>query len=438
VTKRTKTLQAGRSTLEIHHSFVILVSSFVIPRAKLAVMSGSVLNRADLDLPRERYDLVVIGGGLLGLAAAFYHRKFAPTRSVLVVEQGGVPSEEGETHFSPAIHHQFFRDEEQRRRARWWSEILNHPENESGVSIAMKNSFATVGYLTSNPAAIEMARTRADGLQRVRAADFRGTMVERFFAFGPDTRLAFDPTGGCGNAEALALHFGFGAVALGVDLCLNARAAFDRSGDVRLDRLTLNNRMQVEIARQSRVHASTLIIAAGAATGPLIEHQLGELTPLRRYFAQFPRIDFEPPFQLRTDGTLEMPVVSAGDLTIRPHLDGALVVPASLPPDPDGYTPQGGRFMGVNVGLRKELITRFVSRMESIPALGLPSFNLGKAPRNLRGAWEALTPGGLPEFRRVAELDTYALVGGALGFSLGPACAVELAARLTASAVPWA
>jgi DNA polymerase-3 subunit alpha len=115
-----------------------------------------------------------------------------------------------------------------------------------------------------------------------------------------------------------------------------------------------------------------------------------------------------------------------------------------LPPDINEsqlrftVTPQGVRFMGVNVGLRKELITRFVSRMESIPALGLPSFNLGKAPRNLRGAWEALTPGGPPEFRRLAELDAYALVGGAQGFSLGPACAVELAARLTGSAVPWA
>ena len=94
--------------------------------------------------------------------------------------------------------------------------------------------------------------------------------------------------------------------------------------------------------------------------------------------------------------------------------------------------------MGVNVGLRKELITRFVSQMEAIPALGLPSFNLGKAPRNLRGAWEALTPSRSPEFRRVAELDVYALVGGAQGFSLGPACAVELAARLTGSALPWA
>jgi len=83
--------------------------------------------------------------------------------------------------------------------------------------------------------------------------------------------------------------------------------------------------------------------------------------------------------------------------------------------------------MGVNVGLRKELITRFVSQMDTIPALGLPSFNLGKAARNLRGAWEALTPSGWPEYWRVADLEVYALVGGPLGFSLGPAVALELA-----------
>jgi glycine/D-amino acid oxidase-like deaminating enzyme len=400
-------------------------------------MPGHVLNRADQDLPREHYDTVVIGGGLLGLAAAFYLRKFAPSRSVLLVEQGGIPSEEGETHFSPAIHHHFFRDEEMRRRARWWSGVLNHPERESGVSIAMKNAFAPVGYVTTDAAAIEMATTEADGLRIAPAADYGGTMVERFFAFAPETTLALDPAGGCGNAEALALHFGFGAVALGADLCLNARAAFDRTGDVRLDRLTINNQMQIEIARQSRVRAGTLIIATGAATGPLIEHQLGELTPFRRYFAQFPRLDFDPEFKLRADGTLDLPVVSAGDLTIRPHLNGAIVVPAPLPPDPDGYTPQGGRLMGVNVGLRKELLTRFVDRMAAIPALALPSFNLGKASRNLRGAWEALTPAGSPEFQRVADLDVYALVGGPLGFSLGPATALELAAHLTGVPVPW-
>ena len=401
-------------------------------------MSGKVFNRADQDLPCEHYDVVVIGGGLLGLVAAFYLRKYSPATRVLLVEQGGIPSEEGETHFSPAIHHQFFADDQQRRRARWWTGVLHHPERESGVTIALKNSFSPVGYLTSNPLALKLAEDGVDGLRTVRAAEYRGTMLERFFSFPPDARLALDATGGCGNAEALALHFGFGAVALGADLCLNARAAFDRHGDVRIDRLTINNRMQIEIARQSRIRAGTLIIAAGAATGPLIEHQLGELMPFHRYFAQFPRIDFDPSFPLRADRTLDVPVVSAGDVTIRPHLDGAIVVPAPLPPDPDGYTPQGGRLMGVTVGLRKELVTRFVNQMEAIPALALPSFNLGKAARNLRGAWEILTASGAPEFHRVADLDVYALVGGPLGFSLGPATAVELAAHLTGSSPPWA
>ena len=404
----------------------------------LAAMPGHVLNRADQELPQSHYDVVVIGGGVLGLAAAFYLRQFAPNRSVLVVEQGGIPSEEGETHFSPALQHHFFPDERDRRRARWWSTVLADFSRESGVEVALKNGFSRVGYVSSEPAAIEIARADPTAFRLAGIAEFRGTMVEKFFAFDEDTILAVDPDGGCGNAEAAALHYGHGAVTLGVDLCLNARAAVDRSGAVRLDRLTINNRMQIETARQTRVDGGTLILAAGAATGALIEHQLGELNPFQRYYAQFPRIDHAPGFPLRHDGSLDFPVVSTGDFTVRPHLDGALIIPAPLPPDPDGYTPAGGRLMGVNVGLRKELITRLVDRIESIPAFSLPALNLGKTCGNLRGAWEALTPSGGPEFRRVADLDAYGLVGGPHGFALGPAVALDLAAKLAArDERPW-
>ncbi len=401
-------------------------------------MSGHVINRADQELPQSRYDIVVIGGGVLGLAAAFYLRKFAPARRVLVVEQGGIPSEEGETHFSPALHHHFFPDEGDRRRARWWSAVLADFQHESGVSVALKNVFSRVRYVTSEPSGVEIARADPAAFRLAKAAEFRGTMVEKFVTFDDDAWLAVDPDGGYGNAEAAALHYGHGAVALGADLCLNARAAIDRSGEVRLDRLTINNRMQIETARQTRVQTGMLILAGGAATGALIEHQLGELNPFQRYYAQFPRIDHAPGFSLAEDGSLDCPVVSTGDFTFRPHLDGALVIPSALPPDPDGYKPTGGRLMGVNVGLRKELITRLVNRMESIPAFTLPTLNLGKTCGNLRGAWEALTPARRPEFRRVPDLDAYALVGGSHGFSLGPAVALELAARLAGrDDLPW-
>lgn len=406
-----------------------------------AAAPGKVLNRAALDPPRGEYDFVIIGGGLLGVACAWFLREFAPERSVLLVEAGGIPSEEGGTHVCPALHHHLYPDPEERARARWltgWLETLARGGE--------KPLFARVGFL--RPAgdgeedaagAVPFAAWREGQPENVRRN------VDTLFGFADEAPVVFDPDGGHGNAEALALRLGHAGVGRGLDLMLNARAAFDGPATLRLDRLEMNNRMQVEVVRQTTVRAGSIVVACGAAGARLVAEGWGEALPpgFGRFFAQYPR--FENDADLRRDarGVTEMPVVAArrGGFTIRPHGDGALLVPA-LPtdPDPEGYAPVGGKLFGVGTGLRGELLAPLVAALEELPALGRPSLNLGKTVANVRGAWETLTPAGRPAvWQHPGGAPVRLLAGGAHGFSLGIAAACELAHRLsgTDTSLPW-
>ncbi len=365
---------------------------------------------------------MLIGGGLIGLATAFALRQRYPEKSLLVVEQGGIPSEEGATQYSPAIHHHFFADESARARVDAWGVVLADPEAATGARIPIRNAFTPCGVLSRETAHLEIARSAPARFPLLSGSEVvaRWPVVPLLLRCGSTDEFAFDPAGGCGNADAVALCFGQGAVRLGADLCLNARAAFNHEGELRLDRLVVNNRMQIEIAAQTRLRAARIVLAAGAATASLAEHQLGEVLPLARCFLQFPRIERDPALPLNAAGVLACPVLLDGGFAIRPHLDGALVIPPLLPPDPDGYEPVGGRFLGVPVGLRREHLLQFAARLDDLPALSRSTLNPGKTALNLRRMWEVLTPDGQPACLTLGETPHRAVVGGPAAFCLGP------------------
>lgn len=401
---------------------------------------GRVLNRAALDPPRGEYDFAVIGGGLLGVACAWFLREFAPGKSVLLVEAGGIPSEAGGTHVCPALHHHFFPDVGEGARARWLSAWLGSLAPAGNT----RPLFAPVGFLRAAEPGEIADLAVPFGLWREGQGENVRRNVETLFGFPGDAPVRFDPAGGYGNAEALALHLGRAAVGRGLDLMLNARAAFDGSlTTLRLDRLEMNNRMQVETVRQTTVRAGVVVVACGAAGGRLVGDGLGEAVPgLGYFYAQYPR--FENDVELCRDvrGVTEMPVVAApGGFTIRPHGDGALLVPPTpTVPDLEGYVPVGGELFGVRTGLRRELLNPLVDALETLPALGRPALNLGKTVANVRGAWETLTPGGRPlVWRHPGGAPVSLLAGGPHGFSLGIAAACELAHTLsgTDAPLPW-
>ena len=401
---------------------------------KLSVMSGNVVNRAGLELPRTHYDRVVLGGGLLGLAAAFYLRRFEPDASLLIIEQGGIPSESGATFVSPAVAHAFFEDDELQKRAAWTLGTLADLSTETGVERPNDVPFRQVGVL-------RLARESGADTQPTRdlLETFPPKQVE---ALGelvtldefPHARWAAQA--GYGSAEAAALHYGYGAVRHGADLLLNARAHPLNERELRLERLEFDRQMRHRVVKTERITADAVVVAAGAETPALVEEALGALLPYRRRYAQYPRIEADARLPLE-GGRVSLPVVQADSFTLRPQGEGLLVVPPSLSPDPDGYTPTGARLLGVRVGVRREVLDALLADADALPFVNWESLNLGKTVQKVRGAWEVVPPDGVPEWRQVGE-SWHTLVGGRRGFSLGLAAAYDLAATLTRHDTrPW-
>ena len=398
--------------------------------------AGKVINRAGLELPRTRYDTVIVGGGLLGLACAFYLRRLAPERKLLIVEGDGIPSEEGATFVSPAVAHRAFEGEA--RRAAWALSVLARLAEETGVTRPHDVPFRNVGWarFLSTPVAVAGLETLPVDTFLEKLAQESQTDLAHLVNFGETSHVLYDPKGGYGSAEAAALHFGHGAVGRGADLLLNARATLTGPNSIKLERLEFARDMQRKVVRTEVVEADTLVVAAGAWSAALVEDGLGEVVPVGRVYMQYPRVEADKRLVLEA-GRVMMPILEHQGFILRPQGEGLLVVPPPLPPDPAGYVPAGGNLMGVRTGLRRELLDALMAHADALPLLEWDTLNLGKTVSKVRGAWEVLTLSSRPEWRRVGET-AYALLGGRDGFTLGLAAAYDLAATLAdVGARPW-
>ncbi|GHG03569.1 hypothetical protein GCM10017783_15040 [Deinococcus piscis] len=331
------------------------------------------------------YDVVVVGAGLLGAAAAQYLRELRPELRVLLLDEGGLPNEEGATLLGAGV----------------W--------DAAGL----------------NAEAVALADTTRRELERWLGVDLR-----------PLTLLDFGEEGPCSAGEVLAafpaltawvdpahlprvesrdaltyrpgeltLRLGQAAVAAGADLMLNVRAELTPGG-VRLHRLTVTNRHEVVVHETREVGARLVVVAAGAAGTELLEQGLGLHTPHGRAYVQRPR--------LRQPSDSASPLLRAGDLLLRP-LSGEYAL--YLPPgsaDPHGYQPTSGRLTGVQVGLRRELLCRLLPRMDALPVLASEALGVGRSLADIEGAWLGL-PYGDPQHPPVAEQVTdgvWLLLGG--------------------------
>ncbi|WP_261663489.1 FAD-dependent oxidoreductase [Deinococcus sp. Marseille-Q6407] len=329
---------------------------------------------------------VVLGAGLLGTAAAVQLREQAPDLRVLLLDEGGLPNEEGATLLGAGVwdgaglsgEAARLADQTRQELERWLGEdaltrrpLLDFGAEGAGDSAAvLQDSPALAGWV--DPGKLPRVEQREALLYR---------------------------------PGELTLRLGRAAVAQGADLMLNVRAE-PVPGGVRLHRLSVTNRHEIIIHETKTVRTRHLIVAAGAAGPDLLEHSLGLHTPHGRAYVQRPR--------LRQPSDDTSPVLRAGDLLLRP-LTGEYAL--YLPPtgaDPHGYQPTSGRLTGVQVGLRRELLRDLLPRMEALPVLATEALGVGRSLADLESAWLGLPysdPLHPPVAEQVAE-GLWLLLGG--------------------------
>ena len=393
-------------------------------------MSGTVVNNETLVLPQQHYDIVIIGGGVLGLCCAFYLRKFQPNKSLLVIEQEGIPSELGATFVTPAIVHGLFLNPDSFKKAKWSKHLLKNLASITGIDRPYNQPYFPVGYARFMDEHFDDAMTQEEFLATLKEDQQKNihSLMDLSYCKG----VAFDADGGYASAENVAQHFGYASVRDGADLLLNARATFKSNHSLQIERLSYNNKMQQEVVQQESLSFGQCIVAAGQSSSTLLE-SLGELVACPKVYMQYPRIERDSQIILEAvdnnGGRLELPVLSYQGFHLRPQTDGLLVVPPSLPADSVGYQPTEGKLMGVQVGLRRELIDSILENLDSFPCFAWESLNLGKAVRQVRGAWQVAAE--FPAWKVMPKHENvYLLHGGRQAMSLGLAVAHELAENI--------
>lgn len=358
----------------------------------------------------DSFDIVVVGAGRMGAACALYLRQLAPHLSLLLVEEGGLPNEEGATILAPGVWTAFDVPRGQEAAAEWTREQLL-----SGIEKLEVESRPLVELLRDGADTVPTTEALAHAPEALALLDPQVYPLARVDA----RALTYRP-------GQLALQAAQQAIRLGANLLLNTRAE-PGVGQVKLHRLTVTNTHQIVVHETRQVRARAVVVAAGAAGPVLIEHGVGLHTRHGRAYVQYPRLNLPT--------SAQTPVLRAGALTLRPQNDGLTLIPPIHHRDPQGYQPAGGQLTGVPTGLRREVLEDLVALMDGLPALSSDRLELGRSSADIAGAWVSL-PGGQPDTIPTAEQPApglFLLLGGPRADTLGLATAHALAAEVVAT-----
>lgn len=367
--------------------------------------AGQVWAHVGQPFREQAFDVVVVGAGRMGAAATLYLRQLAPHASLLLVEEGGLPNEEGATILAPGVWTTLGLPAEARDAADWTRDQLkNHLGN-----IQLREQ-----------ALIELSSAALPG------GEDSATLAQEFPQLGALVNLDSLPHARIDRQAlsyrpgSLALNAAQQAVQLGANLLLNTRAHPTPSG-LKLERLTVTNTHQIVTHETHWLQARLTVVAAGAGGPALVEHGLGHHTRHASAYQQYPR--------LNTPSTPGMPVLRVNGLTLRPQNEAFTLVPRLHHRDPHGYTPLGGHLTGVPTGLRREVLEDLVNHLSEIPALATHALQVGRSLSDVPGAWVALphaNPHAPPHWEQVDPAHSL-LLGGPLADSLGLGTAHALA-----------
>lgn len=370
--------------------------------------AGQVWAHVGQPFTATEFDVVIIGAGRMGAALALYLGQLDAglpehSLSVLLVEEGGLPNEEGATILASGVWTTLDLPPAQHARAEWTRQQLETALGE--VQFQPRPLVAL--YPDAEP---EVQPTR----------EVLAPFPEALALIDPD-RLPFarlDAQAATYRPASVALNAAQQAIKLGVNLLLNTRAT-PSLGGVRLERLNVTNTHQIVTHEVVQVRAGQVIVAAGAAGASLAEHSLGRHIPHAEAYMQYPQLAFAS--QNRT------PTLRVGPLTLRPVHGQWTLEAQPAHRDPPNYQPCGGKLTGVPTGLRRELLELLVAQMEAVPALASEKLELGRSLSDIAGAWVSLNP--FPAWQALGD-GVYLLQGGPNADTLGLRVAYELAGEV--------
>lgn len=378
-----------------------------------SAVSGRVWAHVGQAFTPQEYDLIVVGAGRMGASCAFYLRLLAPALKLLLVEEGGLPNEEGGTILAPGVWTLLDVPEPRHTEARW-------------VKAQLAKQFGDVRF-ESRPL---LELHAEDGAGRIPTAS---ALPAENLPIDPDCLpyAGVDSEAASYRPGILALNAAQGAIRAGADLMLNARAHLIPGG-VQVERLTVTNTHQVVTHERHTLKAAQVIVAMGAAGPHAAEHDLGVHTTHARAYRQTPRLNHP--------SSAQTPTLRVAGLTLRPQNGGYTIIPAVHHRDPHGYAPTGGKLTGVPTGLRRETLEDLVALMDAVPALASSALELGRSLSDIPGAWLALPggqAGGLPLHQRHTD-SVHLLLGGPRADTLGLSVAYDLAAEIAGlRGRPW-